>query len=72
MHVAGRVHPPPLVDELCDLRTLIAMPIARLSRACDLPALLALFAASEVSLAAEPRERAERIWEETLAQPGVR
>jgi GNAT superfamily N-acetyltransferase len=47
------------------------MPIARLAHAPDLPSLLALFAASEVSLAAEPPERAEHIWQETLAQPGV-
>jgi GNAT superfamily N-acetyltransferase len=47
------------------------MPIARLARTSDLPSLLALFAASEVSMAAEPRERAECIWQETLARPGV-
>ena len=47
------------------------MPIARLAHAFDLPSLLALFAASEVSLTAEPREHAECIWQETLAQPGV-
>ena len=47
------------------------MPIARLAHAFDLPSLLALFAASEVSLAAEPFERAECVWRETLAQPGV-
>ncbi len=47
------------------------MPVARLARASDLPSLLALFAMSEVSAAAEPPERAERIWEDTLAQPGV-
>jgi GNAT superfamily N-acetyltransferase len=47
------------------------MPIARLAHASDLPSLLALFAASEVSLAAEPRERAERVWQDTLAQPGI-
>ena len=47
------------------------MPIARLAHASDLSSLLALFAASEVSLAAGPRERAERIWQETLAQPRV-
>ena len=48
------------------------MPTARLARASDLPFLLALFAVSEVSASAEPRERAEGIWQETLAQPGVR
>lgn len=47
------------------------MPIARLAGASDLSSLLALFAASEVSAAAEPFERAECIWQETLAQPGV-
>lgn len=47
------------------------MPTARLARASDLPSLLALFAVSEVSGAAKPRECAERIWQETLAQPGV-
>jgi GNAT superfamily N-acetyltransferase len=49
----------------------MTMPVARLAHASDLPSLLALFAASEVSLAAEPRERGERVWQETLAQPGV-
>jgi GNAT superfamily N-acetyltransferase len=48
-----------------------AAPVARLSRASDLPLLLALFAASEVSAAAEPQSRAETIWHETLKQPGV-
>ncbi|MBM3562003.1 MAG: GNAT family N-acetyltransferase [Alphaproteobacteria bacterium] len=47
------------------------MPIARLAHASDLSSLLALFAASEVSAAAEPLECAERIWRETLAQPGA-
>jgi len=47
------------------------MPSARLARASDLSSLLALFAVSEVSASAEPRERAEGIWRETLAQPGV-
>lgn len=47
------------------------MPVARLARASDLPSLLSLFAVSEVSAAAQPRERAERIWRETLAQQGV-
>ena len=47
------------------------MPIARLARASDLPSLLALFSVSEVSASAEPHERAEGIWQETLAQPGV-
>jgi len=47
------------------------MPTARLARASDLAPLLALFEISEVSAAAEPRERAESIWRETLAQQGV-
>ena len=48
------------------------MPIARLARAVDLPSLLALFNASEVSAVAQPPERAESIWQETLAHPSVR
>jgi ribosomal protein S18 acetylase RimI-like enzyme len=48
-----------------------AMPIARLARPSDLPSLLALFDASEVSAVAQPRKRAESIWQETLAHPGV-
>ena len=47
------------------------MPIARLARTSDLPPLLALFDVSEVSEVAQPRERAESIWQETLAHPGV-
>ena len=47
------------------------MATARLARASDLAALLALFEVSEVSAAAWPTERAERIWRETLAHPGV-
>src|SRR5271155_4691572 len=47
------------------------MPIARLACASDLPSLLALFEVSKVSATAQPRERAERIWQETLAHPGV-
>jgi GNAT superfamily N-acetyltransferase len=47
------------------------MPVARLARASDLASLLALFAVSEVSAPAQPHDRAERIWQETLAQPGV-
>jgi GNAT superfamily N-acetyltransferase len=47
------------------------MPVARLARATDLPALLLLFAATEVSAAAQPRQRAERIWQETLERQGV-
>ncbi len=47
------------------------MPDARLARASDLPSLLSLFAVAEVSAVAQPRERAERIWQETLAQKNV-
>jgi len=47
------------------------MPTARPARASDLSSLLALFAVSEVSAAAQPRERAESIWRDTLAQQGV-
>ena len=44
---------------------------ARLARATDLSSLLELFAASEVSPAIEPLERAERVWRETLERQGV-
>jgi GNAT superfamily N-acetyltransferase len=47
------------------------MPTARLANATDLSALLALFAVSEVSRAAEPHARAEQIWQETLARDGL-
>ena len=47
------------------------MPVARLARASDLPSLLSLFSASEVSGVAQPRENAESIWRKTLAQPGI-
>jgi GNAT superfamily N-acetyltransferase len=47
------------------------MPSARLAVAADLDALLALFAASDVSRSAEPRARAEQIWAQTLAREGV-
>lgn len=47
------------------------MPTARLAHSTDLPSILALFAASEVSRAVEPREQAERVWQETMAQPGT-
>jgi GNAT superfamily N-acetyltransferase len=45
--------------------------MARLARASDLPSLLSLFDVSEVSAVVQPRERAESIWQETLAQLGV-
>jgi GNAT superfamily N-acetyltransferase len=47
------------------------MPAARLARAADLPALLALFKVSDVSAAAQPADRASSIWRETLGQPGI-
>jgi GNAT superfamily N-acetyltransferase len=47
------------------------MPNARMANADDLDALLALFAASDVSRSVEPRARAEQIWAETLAREGV-
>ena len=47
------------------------MPTARLARASDLSSVLALFEVSEVSAAAQPRERAESIWRDALAQPGA-
>jgi hypothetical protein len=43
------------------------MPTARLAHARDLPPLLALFDVAEVSAAAQPRERAESIWQDILA-----
>ncbi|HKO89751.1 MAG TPA: GNAT family N-acetyltransferase [Polyangiaceae bacterium] len=47
------------------------MSSARLAGAGDLPSLLELFAAAEVSPAIQPLERAERVWRETLARQGV-
>jgi GNAT superfamily N-acetyltransferase len=47
------------------------MPDARLANTADLGALLALFADCDVSRSAEPRERAEQIWAQTLAREGV-
>jgi GNAT superfamily N-acetyltransferase len=47
------------------------MPNARLAEAADLVPLLDLFRASEVSSPAEPIERAEQIWLETLCSNGV-
>jgi GNAT superfamily N-acetyltransferase len=47
------------------------MPEARCARADDLASLLALFRVSEVSAAAEPLERAERIWAELLSRDGL-
>lgn len=39
--------------------------------AADMPSLLSLYAASEVSRSAEPGVRVQPIWQETLAHPGV-
>ena len=47
------------------------MTAARLAQISDLASLLDLFAVSDVSPTAEPRERAECLWRETLAQPGT-
>lgn len=44
---------------------------ARLAHAADLPSLLELFAASEVSPAIQPLEQAERVWRETLERQGI-
>jgi GNAT superfamily N-acetyltransferase len=46
--------------------------MARIASPSDLPSLLLLFEGSEVSAIAQPRNRAERIWDEMLAEPGVR
>ena len=46
------------------------MPNARLANETDLGALLALFAASDVSRSAEPA-RADQIWAELLAREGL-
>jgi GNAT superfamily N-acetyltransferase len=45
--------------------------MARIARPSDLSSLLTLFDVSEVSAVAQPRERAEAIWREILAQQGV-
>jgi len=50
---------------------MLTMLTARLARPSDLSSLLALFEVSEVSAAAQPRERAESIWRDTLAQRGT-
>ncbi len=47
------------------------MPNARLAQTADLASLLDLFRVSEVSSSAEPIERAEQIWQETLSHAGV-
>jgi GNAT superfamily N-acetyltransferase len=45
----------------------IAMPNAKLAMRSDLSSLLELYRVSEMSASAEPRERAEEIWSEILA-----
>jgi GNAT superfamily N-acetyltransferase len=47
------------------------MPLARLAQRADLASMLELFRVAEVSLSAEPIERAERIWLEMLSHEGV-
>jgi GNAT superfamily N-acetyltransferase len=47
------------------------MPNARLAQAADVASLLELFRVSEVSPHAEPIERAEQIWRETLSDDRV-
>jgi GNAT superfamily N-acetyltransferase len=47
------------------------MPSARLAQTADLASLLDLFRVSEVSSSAEPIERAEQIWRETLSDHGI-
>jgi GNAT superfamily N-acetyltransferase len=47
------------------------MPIARIARIADLPALLDLFRASDVSATVEPPAHAEQIWRQTLDHHGV-
>ena len=47
------------------------MSEVRAARADDLAALLALYRVSEVSRAAEPFARVERIWADTLARDGL-
>ncbi len=47
------------------------MPNARFADATDLTSLLSLFEASDVSRYADPRDRAEQIWADTLARDGL-
>lgn len=47
------------------------MPEVRIAGTADLASLLALFEASEVSRHAQPRERAEHIWAQSLARDGL-
>ncbi|HYO93112.1 MAG TPA: GNAT family N-acetyltransferase [Polyangiaceae bacterium] len=59
------------LDVRLEWRDLLRVILARLARAADLPSLLELFAASEVSPAVQPLERAESVWRETLQRQGV-
>lgn len=47
------------------------MPKARLAETTDLASLLELYRISEVSAIARPPSRAEQVWQEMLAQPGL-
>jgi GNAT superfamily N-acetyltransferase len=47
------------------------VPTARVAQASDLDRLAELFAASEVSSIAQPRDRVERIWAAMLVREGV-
>lgn len=47
------------------------MPSARLAQISDLASLLDLFRVSDISSPAEPIERAEQIWRETLSEHSV-
>ena len=59
-------------DLLSSARTrVVQMPHARIADVADLTSLLSLFEASDVSRYAEPKERAEQIWAETLARDGL-
>jgi GNAT superfamily N-acetyltransferase len=49
----------------------IQMSHAKLAQAADFTALLDLYRVAEVSSSAEPIERAERIWLETLSHKGI-
>lgn len=59
------------VDVWNGKRESFAVLAARLARAADLPSLMELFAASEVSPAIQPHERAEALWRKTLDREGV-
>jgi GNAT superfamily N-acetyltransferase len=59
------------LDASLEWRESLEVLAARLARAVDLPSLLELFAASEVSPATQPLERAESVWRETLERQGL-